>query len=116
MQFLQIINLPEPSINIMSHGKIREDRTCLSCRHPLESRFGFHCGQKNTELKQPLHYLFTHFIEDISFPETRTQEGSDIDTFTKTIVHSLPKAWNLPVYCTFICALLYVSFTNLYKL
>jgi len=50
----------------MSHGKIREDKTCLNCGHLVEERFCPHCGQENTEPKQPFHYLFTHFIEDFT--------------------------------------------------
>jgi hypothetical protein len=50
----------------MSHGKIRTDKTCLNCGHTVEERFCPHCGQENTETKQPFHYLFTHFIEDFT--------------------------------------------------
>lgn len=50
----------------MSHGKIREDKTCLNCNHEVEDRFCPHCGQENTEPRQPFHYLFTHFIEDFT--------------------------------------------------
>ncbi|WP_288461662.1 DUF3667 domain-containing protein [uncultured Chryseobacterium sp.] len=50
----------------MSHGKIREDKTCLNCGHAVEERFCPHCGQENTEPKHPFHYLFTHFIEDFT--------------------------------------------------
>ncbi|SEM20882.1 Protein of unknown function [Chryseobacterium taichungense] len=50
----------------MSHGKIRADKTCLNCGHLVEERFCPHCGQENTETKQPFHYLFTHFIEDFT--------------------------------------------------
>lgn len=50
----------------MSHGKIREDKTCLNCGHHVEERFCTHCGQENTEPKQVFHYLFTHFIEDFT--------------------------------------------------
>jgi len=50
----------------MSHGKTREDKTCLNCGHTVEERYCPHCGQENTEPKQPFHYLFTHFIEDFT--------------------------------------------------
>ncbi|PKF74713.1 DUF3667 domain-containing protein [Chryseobacterium sp. PMSZPI] len=50
----------------MSHGKIREDKTCLNCGHHVEERFCPHCGQENIESKQPFHFLFTHFIEDFT--------------------------------------------------
>lgn len=50
----------------MSHGKIREDKTCLNCGHQVEERFCPHCGQENTERRQPFYFLFTHFIEDFT--------------------------------------------------
>ncbi|MEJ5104844.1 DUF3667 domain-containing protein [Chryseobacterium sp. MYb328] len=50
----------------MSHGKIREDKTCLNCGHQVEERFCPHCGQENTERRQPFYFLFTHFVEDFT--------------------------------------------------
>lgn len=50
----------------MSHGKLRENKTCLNCGHQVEERFCPHCGQENTETRQPFHFLFTHFIEDFT--------------------------------------------------
>lgn len=50
----------------MSHGKLREDKICLNCGHPVEERFCPHCGQENIESRQPFHFLFTHFIEDFT--------------------------------------------------
>ncbi|WP_419869650.1 DUF3667 domain-containing protein [Chryseobacterium sp. CT-SW4] len=50
----------------MSHGKTREDKTCLNCGHEVPERFCPHCGQENIETRQPFHYLFTHFIEDFT--------------------------------------------------
>ncbi|WBV61992.1 DUF3667 domain-containing protein [Chryseobacterium camelliae] len=50
----------------MSHGKTRENKTCLNCGHTVEERFCPHCGQENIEPKQPFHFLFTHFIEDFT--------------------------------------------------
>ncbi|MBB6372672.1 DUF3667 domain-containing protein [Chryseobacterium shigense] len=50
----------------MSHGKIREDKTCLNCGHTVEERFCPHCGQENIESRQPFYFLFTHFIEDFT--------------------------------------------------
>jgi hypothetical protein len=50
----------------MSHGKLRDDKTCLNCGHQVEERFCPHCGQENTERRQPFYYLFTHFIEDFT--------------------------------------------------
>ncbi|SKB96906.1 Protein of unknown function [Soonwooa buanensis] len=50
----------------MSHGKIRHEKDCLNCGHYVEERFCPHCGQENTETRQPFHFLFTHFIEDLT--------------------------------------------------
>lgn len=50
----------------MSHGKTREDKTCLNCGHEVEERFCPHCGQENIESRHPFYYLFTHFIEDFT--------------------------------------------------
>jgi hypothetical protein len=50
----------------MSHGKLRDDKTCLNCGHQVEERFCPHCGQENIESRQPFHFLFTHFIEDFT--------------------------------------------------
>lgn len=50
----------------MSHGKLRADKTCLNCGHTVEDRFCGHCGQENTEVRQPFYSLFTHFLEDFT--------------------------------------------------
>jgi hypothetical protein len=50
----------------MSHGKIREEKNCLNCGHTVEERFCPHCGQENTQPRQPFYFLFTHFIEDFT--------------------------------------------------
>ncbi|MCT2562292.1 DUF3667 domain-containing protein [Chryseobacterium herbae] len=50
----------------MSHGKIREDKTCLNCGHQVEERFCPNCGQENIESRHPFYFLFTHFIEDFT--------------------------------------------------
>jgi hypothetical protein len=50
----------------MGHGKLRTDKTCLNCNHVVENKFCPNCGQKNTETRQSFHYLFTHFIEDLT--------------------------------------------------
>jgi len=50
----------------MGHGKIRIDKTCLNCSHVVENKFCPNCGQENTETRQSFHYLFTHFVEDLT--------------------------------------------------
>ncbi|MDQ0592604.1 soluble cytochrome b562 [Chryseobacterium ginsenosidimutans] len=50
----------------MSHGKLREEKNCLNCGHTVEERFCTHCGQENTQTRQPFYYLFTHFVEDFT--------------------------------------------------
>lgn len=50
----------------MSHGKLREEKDCLNCGHTVEEHFCPHCGQENTETRQPFHFLFTHFVEDFT--------------------------------------------------
>lgn len=50
----------------MGHGKIRTDKTCLNCNHVVENKFCPNCGQENTETRQSFHYLFTHFVEDLT--------------------------------------------------
>ncbi|WP_223606684.1 DUF3667 domain-containing protein [Chryseobacterium sp. OSA05B] len=50
----------------MSHGKIREDKTCQNCGHQVEERFCPNCGQENIESRHPFYFLFTHFVEDFT--------------------------------------------------
>lgn len=50
----------------MSHGKLREDKTCQNCGFIVEDRYCSHCGQENTETRQRFHFLITHFIEDFA--------------------------------------------------
>lgn len=52
--------------NSMGHGKIRTDKTCLNCNHVVENKYCPNCGQENTETRQSFHYLFTHFVEDLT--------------------------------------------------
>lgn len=49
----------------MSHHKLREDKKCQNCGSLVRKRFCPRCGQENVETRQPFHYLFTHFIEDL---------------------------------------------------
>lgn len=49
----------------MSHGRLREDKTCQNCGDEVMVRFCPTCGQENIETKKSFHYLFTHFVEDL---------------------------------------------------
>ncbi len=49
----------------MNHHKLREDKKCQNCGSLVRKRFCPRCGQENVETRQPFHYLFTHFIEDL---------------------------------------------------
>lgn len=50
----------------MGHQKLREDKTCLNCNYVVENKYCPNCGQENTETRQSFHYLFTHFVEDLT--------------------------------------------------
>lgn len=50
----------------MSGHKLRKETTCLNCGHQVKEHFCSHCGQENIEPRQPFHYLFTHFFEDLT--------------------------------------------------
>lgn len=50
----------------MSGHKIRTDPTCLNCGRFVEENYCTHCGQENIQPRQPFHYLFTHFFEDLT--------------------------------------------------
>ncbi|MBE8726680.1 DUF3667 domain-containing protein [Flavobacterium hungaricum] len=66
----------------MSHSKIREDKTCLNCRHVVEQKFCPNCGQENTDSRKTFHHLFVHFFEDLTHYE---------NAFWKTIKNLLFK-------------------------
>lgn len=66
----------------MSHNKIREDKTCLNCRHVVEQKFCPNCGQENSDSRKTFHHLFIHFIEDLTHYE---------NAFWKTIKNLLLK-------------------------
>jgi hypothetical protein len=66
----------------MSHSKIREDKTCLNCRHVVEQKFCPNCGQENTDSRKTFHHLFIHFFEDLTHYE---------NAFWKTIKNLLFK-------------------------
>lgn len=66
----------------MSHSPIREDKTCLNCRHVVDQKFCPNCGQENTDSRKTFHHLFIHFFEDLTHYE---------NAFWKTIKNLLFK-------------------------
>jgi len=53
----------------MSHSPIREDKTCLNCRHVVDQKFCPNCGQENSDTRKTFHHLFIHFFEDLTHYE-----------------------------------------------
>jgi len=50
----------------MGHHTLRQDKTCQNCGANVQDRYCGSCGQENTETRQSFHYLFTHFLEDLT--------------------------------------------------
>jgi hypothetical protein len=48
----------------MSAGKLRKENDCLNCGHYVDERFCTHCGQENTEVKEPALRMIIHTIAD----------------------------------------------------
>jgi hypothetical protein len=48
----------------MSVGKLRKEKDCLNCGHHVDERFCPHCGQENTEVKEPALGMIIHAIAD----------------------------------------------------
>ena len=55
----------------MSGKKLRPDKKCQNCGHFVAERFCPHCGQENTETRQPFYRLFTHFVTDFIHYDNR---------------------------------------------
>lgn len=53
----------------MGKHKLRDDMTCLNCRHVVDKRFCPNCGQENTATRKTFHHLFVHFFEDLTHYE-----------------------------------------------
>ncbi len=53
----------------MSKNVLRNDKTCLNCRHVVEQRYCPNCGQENSESRKTFHHLFVHFFEDLTHYE-----------------------------------------------
>ena len=50
----------------MSHSKEREEKICLNCGAALAGRYCHICGQENTEPKETVWTLVSHFFNDIT--------------------------------------------------
>ena len=50
----------------MSHSKEREEKVCLNCGTALSGRYCPNCGQENTEPKETVWTLVSHFFNDIT--------------------------------------------------
>ena len=50
----------------MSHLPERKEKDCLNCGTEVTGRFCHNCGQENTEPKESVWHLVSHFIEDIT--------------------------------------------------
>lgn len=50
----------------MSHSKERAEKICLNCQSALFGRYCHACGQENTEPKESVWGLITHFFYDIT--------------------------------------------------
>jgi Protein of unknown function (DUF3667) len=70
----------------MSKNTIRQDKTCLNCRHVVQNKYCSNCGQENSDTRKTFHHLFYHFFEDLTHYE---------NAFWKTIKNLLFKPANL---------------------
>lgn len=50
----------------LSHARERNEKVCLNCNTDLHGRFCHVCGQQNTEPKETVWGLVTHFFNDIT--------------------------------------------------
>jgi len=50
----------------VSHSKEREEKVCLNCGTALSGRYCPNCGQENTEPKETVWTLVSHFFNDIT--------------------------------------------------
>ena len=53
-------------IYIVSHSRERSEKTCLNCSAQLYGRFCHVCGQENTDPRESLWSIITHFFNDIT--------------------------------------------------
>ncbi|WMW78634.1 DUF3667 domain-containing protein [Flavobacterium sp. 20NA77.7] len=50
----------------MGKSNLRDSKVCENCGASVAVRFCSTCGQENKPTKQSFHYLFTHFLEDLT--------------------------------------------------
>jgi hypothetical protein len=50
----------------LSHARERKERNCLNCETTVQGRYCHHCGQENTEPRETVWALVTHFFYDIT--------------------------------------------------
>jgi hypothetical protein len=50
----------------VSRDHLRHDKNCLNCGTQVEERYCTHCGQENTEPKESVGHLISHFFEDLT--------------------------------------------------
>jgi hypothetical protein len=50
----------------MKGSHLRHDKNCLNCGAAVSDRFCSHCGQENTEIKEPVAHVVGHFFADIT--------------------------------------------------
>lgn len=51
---------------MLSHSKEREEKICLNCGTALNGRYCHACGQQNTEPREGVWALLSHFFNDIT--------------------------------------------------
>jgi len=50
----------------VSHTPLRKETNCLNCGAMVQGRYCHVCGQENTEPKETVWHMFTHFFYDIT--------------------------------------------------
>ena len=53
-------------IYIVSHSRERSEKTCLNCNTQLHGRFCHVCGQENTDPRESIWSIISHFFNDIT--------------------------------------------------
>ena len=50
----------------MGKSKLRDSKVCQNCGASVDVRYCSTCGQENIATRKSFHYLFTHFLEDLT--------------------------------------------------